>query len=315
MTARPLPEVSVVIPLFDEEESVGELVAEVARALGDRCPWELILVDDCSSDGTVERAREAFAREPRGRLLRLARRYGQSTAMQAGFDHARGRVVVSLDGDLQNDPADIPRMIAALGDDYDISVGYRVRRQDHLVRKVPSWIANRLIRWMTGVPIRDSGCSLKAYRGSLLRRFRLYSDMHRFIPALAVGVAGARVVEVPVHHRARAAGVSKYGMSRVFRVTVDLLTLKMVHSFRLNPFTMFALGALVALLLGGVSAAASVLAWLTFRPADALGFVLPGVTVLWFSLAGFLLSSGLLAQAVVQVREAPTARWSRRARR
>lgn len=291
--------------MYNEEANVEELVRQIAGTLEGRCSWELILVDDGSNDDTVPHAREALQRLGRGHVLRLARRYGQSTAMQAGFDHARGRTVVSLDGDLQNDPADIPMLIAALGDEFDIAVGYRSKRQDHVVRKIPSWVANRIIRLMTGVPIRDNGCSLKAYRGSLLRRVRLYSDMHRFIPALAVGVAGARVVEVPVNHRARVAGTSKYGMSRVFLVAADLLTLKMVHSFRLSPLTMFGFGACVAVALGLASGAASVVAWFTFHPYKAAGYVLPGVALLWLSLGGFLLSAGVLAQAIVQVRDRP----------
>lgn len=186
---RPL--VSVVVPLYQEEENVEPLVEAVREALG-TASWELVLVDDGSSDGTRARAARAAAADPRVRLIPLARNYGQTAAMQAGFDRARGEVIVSMDGDLQIDPGDIPLLVARLEEGYDRVTGYRLHRQDRLLsRKLPSWIANRLIRGVTGVPIRDTGCSLKAYRREVLERMRLYADMHRFIPALAAATAGA----------------------------------------------------------------------------------------------------------------------------
>ncbi|HLU26280.1 MAG TPA: glycosyltransferase family 2 protein, partial [Longimicrobiales bacterium] len=185
---------SVVVPLFDEEDNVEPLVAAVRKALADLPSWELVLVDDGSRDRTAEIAGRIAAESANIRLIRLARNYGQTAAMQAGFDHARGEVVVSMDGDLQNDPADIPRLLAKLEEGYDLVAGYRVRRQDQMLRrKVPSWVANRLIRAISGVPIRDNGCSLKAYRRELLDRIHLYSDMHRFIPAIAAAMGGARI--------------------------------------------------------------------------------------------------------------------------
>jgi glycosyltransferase involved in cell wall biosynthesis len=293
---------SVVVPLLDEEGSLEALVGEVGAALGEGRDWELLLVDDGSADRTAEIAARLSTADARVRLIRLARRYGQSTAMQAGFDHARGRVMVTLDGDGQNDPADIPRLVARLADGYDLVVGYRVRRKDRPVRKVPSWIANRLIRAITGVPVRDNGCSLKAYRRDVIDRVRLYSDMHRFIPALAVGVAGARVTEIPVAHRPRTAGRSKYGLSRVFRVLADLVTVKMVRSFRDRPLALFSVLAAWASLCGTVSAAAAAVAYATFPSWKAVAFVLPGVALLWFSLAGFLLLLGLVAEVVLRAR-------------
>jgi len=213
------PRLSVVIPLFNEEESVLPLLESLERALEGEGDWEIVFVDDGSGDRTAELVGERAWEDPRIKLISLARNFGQTAAMQAGFDGSRGKVVVTMDGDLQNDPRDIPRLVAKLEEGYDLVAGYRVRRQDRLVtRKVPSWVANRVIRLLTGVDIRDNGCSLKAYRRDLLDRINLYSDMHRFIPAVAAGTAGARIAEVPVRHHARKYGQSKYGMGRIFKV-------------------------------------------------------------------------------------------------
>ena len=256
--------VSVVIPLFNEEESVGHLADAVRGALDGLDAWELILVDDGSTDRTAEVAKGFAAEDDRIRVVRLARNYGQTPAMQAGFDHARGDVVVTMDGDLQNDPADIPRLVAKIGEGYDLVVGYRERRQDRLLtRKVPSWIANRIIRWLTGVAIRDNGCSLKAYRRELLDRIVLYSDMHRFIPAVSAGVAGARIAEVPVRHHPRRYGTSKYGLSRVAKVLADLVTITMIRWFRERPLLMFGIGAVMATAMAVAFAAAAVVALTT----------------------------------------------------
>jgi len=302
------PELSVVVPVLDEEGTVDELARQVAEALGSRS-WELILVDDGSTDRTAARAEALAARDPRCRVVRLARRYGQSTAMQAGFDHARGSTIVTMDGDLQNDPADIPHLVAKLDEGFDLVVGYRAHRQDRLVlRRIPSWLANRIIRLITGVPVRDNGCSLKAYRSDVLARVRLYSDMHRFIPALAVGVAGARVTEIPVHHRARVAGNSKYGLARVGRVLLDLLTVKMIHSFRERPLALFSVVAAWSGAAGVASTAAVVLAYTTFHERKAAAFVLPGIALLWFAMSGFLVLLGLVAEVVLRGRDSGTAR-------
>lgn len=300
------PELSVVVPLLNEEETVEELYRQVSEALGPHRDWELLLVDDGSTDDTPVISGMIGREDPRVRTILLARRYGQSTAMQAGFDHTNGDVVVTLDGDLQNDPRDIPALVAKLREGYDLVVGYRVRRKDgFLTRKVPSWIANRIIRWITGVPVRDNGCSLKAYRRDLVQSMRLYSDMHRFIPALAVGVTGARVTEIPVSHRPRLAGESKYGLSRVFRVIVDLAVIKMIRSFRSRPFAMFALLASWSGLLGTMAAVGSVIAWTSFSERKAVAFVFPGVSLLLFALAGFLLLLGLLGEATLPSRARP----------
>jgi len=293
------PELSIVVPVLDEEENVLPLVERVRAALEGRHTWELLFVNDGSTDATAARVTAAAFADPRIRLLSLARRYGQSTAMQAGFDHSRGEVVVTMDGDLQNDPYDIPRLVAKLREGYDLVAGYRMRRQDRwLTRKVPSWVANRIIRWITGVPIRDNGCSLKAYRKELLDRMCLYSDLHRFIPALAAGTAAAQMAELEVRHHPRTAGSSSYGLSRVWKVLVDLLTIKLIRSFRLRPLGLFlraaVVSALAAILLtiGGAVVLAPGVRSLTFAT----------VVLLLITLAAYLFMLGLLAEFFVRVK-------------
>ena len=294
--------ISVVVPLFNERQNVPHLVQAVRAALGETRSWELLLVDDGSTDGTRKAVAEAEREDPRVRLVPLARNYGQTAAMQAGFDHSQGDVVVSMDGDLQNDPADIPSLVARLEDGFDLVVGYRVRRQDRLLtRKLPSWAANRVIRMITGVPIRDNGCSLKAYRRELLERIHLYSDMHRFIPATAVATAGARVAEMPVRHHPRRYGDSKYGLSRIWRVASDLLTLKMLSSFRERPLAMFGIGASAATFSSLLFIALS--AYDLAGNGGAIrfaGFVYPSIAVVFLSLAFFLLLLGLVGEVAIR---------------
>ncbi len=294
-------DLSIVVPLFNEESSVRPLVDAVTGALSEQRSWELILVDDGSVDAT-SRIAEAIARSrPRVHLLKLARNYGQTAAMQAGFDHARGAVVVSMDGDLQNDPRDVPRLIDKLNEGYDLVVGYRKRRQDKLLtRKVPSVAANLIVRWITGLAIRDNGCSLKAYRRELLDRMRLYSDLHRFIPAVAAGMAGARIAEVAVRHHPRRYGQSKYGLSRVVKVLGDLLVVKMIRFFRERPLAMFASAAWAAALCGLAFATAAGISMVFFRPEKANAIVLPGAALLWFGLGGYLFMLGLLGEVAVR---------------
>jgi len=299
MPSAERPRLSVVVPLYNEEESVGPLVEAVRSALED--DWELLLVDDGSRDRTVERARALAGADPRVRLVRLARNYGQTPAMQAGFDQARGDVVVTMDGDLQNDPRDIPLLVARLEQGYDLVAGYRERRQDvFLRRRLPSMIANWLIRRATGVPIRDNGCSLKAFRRPVVDQLHLYSDMHRFIPAVAAATAGARITEMPVRHHARRFGQSKYGLSRIAKVLADLLVIVMVRSFRDRPLHLFAGAAIAAGLLGLANLAAWVVALAAFRPLKAEAVVFPSVALVWLSLAGSLLMLGLLAESAVR---------------
>ena len=247
-------DLSVVVPLYNEEESLPHLVEQLLAALrpsGER--FELVLVNDGSSDRTAE-VLERLSRDiPELVGVVLRKNYGQTAAMAAGFDLAQGEVIVSLDGDLQNDPADIPMLLAKLREGYDLVSGWRHQRQDAaLQRKLPSKIANRLIGRVTGVRLHDYGCSLKAYRRDVLSDMRLYGELHRFLPALAF-IEGARITEVKVNHRARQFGTSKYGIDRTFRVLMDLLTVWFMKRFLTRPMYVFGFGGLIAILLSLVA--------------------------------------------------------------
>jgi len=218
--------VSVVVPVLDEEENVEALCTRLTESLEQLGrTFEVIVVDDGSRDGTFAKLSELAATDHRLKLLRLRRNFGQTAAMAAGFDHAHGDVIVPMDGDLQNDPADISLLIEKIDEGYDVVSGWRRDRKDGFVRRLPSRLANRLIGWVTGVRLHDYGCTLKAYRADVVQEMRLYGEMHRFLPALAYQ-AGARITEVEVRHHPRVAGKSKYGLGRTFKVLLDLLTVK-----------------------------------------------------------------------------------------
>ncbi|HRH81300.1 MAG TPA: glycosyltransferase family 2 protein [Thiobacillaceae bacterium] len=247
------PDVSIVIPVFNEYDNLHDLVGQVEAAMAQSgVAWELICVDDGSRDGSDRRLAELAETRPWLRPLFLNRNYGQSTAMQAGFDAARGATLITLDGDLQNDPADIPRLLKELDarPEIDILSGWRKDRQDKTVsRKIPSMLANRMISKVTGVHLHDYGCSLKLYRREALRHVKIYGELHRFIPALA-GQFGARVMELPVNHRARTRGKSKYGIDRTIRVLLDLLWVKFMLRFLHRPMHAFGGAGAVMLLVG-----------------------------------------------------------------
>jgi glycosyltransferase involved in cell wall biosynthesis len=238
----PALDVSVVVPVYNEEDNVGPLLLglrDVLEGLGRS--YEIVVVDDGSTDGTAERLREAAAEVPALTIVRLRGNFGQSAALAAGFDLARGELVVTLDGDRQNDPADIPRLLDKLKEGYDVVSGWRHDRRDPFwSRRVPSRLANALISWITGVHLHDYGCALKVYRREILRDVALYGEMHRFLPALGRWV-GATIGEVPVGHWPRRSGVSKYGLGRTIRVLLDLLTVKFLMSYGTRPIQIFGL--------------------------------------------------------------------------
>ena len=235
-----MTQVSIVVPLYNEQENVARLCAATHEALaGMGRPYEIVLVDDGSRDDTVAVAAAIARNDARVRLVVLARNSGQTAAMAAGMAHARGLYLVTMDGDLQNDPRDIPLLVDTLEKGYDLVAGWRMKRQDKLVtRKIPSRVANWLIGKITGIPIRDNGCSLKAYRASVMRHVPLYSEMHRFIPAMS-SIAGARIVQVPVRHHARQFGQSKYGLSRIYKVLLDLIAIRLVIAYANRPLAWF----------------------------------------------------------------------------
>lgn len=239
---------SVVIPVFDEVDNLGRLDEALRDALRGQ-DYEVILVDDGSTDGSLQRLEELAQADPEHLMVvELRRNFGQTAAIAAGIDHATGEVIVTLDADLQNDPADIPMLLEKIEEGYDVVSGWRIDRKDKLVtRRIPSQAANWLISRVTGVPLHDYGCTLKAYRREALQGFRLYGEMHRFIPAYA-GSVGARIVEIPVRHHARVAGKTKYGLERTIKVLLDLFTVKFLISYALKPIYLFG-GTGVALIL------------------------------------------------------------------
>jgi len=261
-TVRP-HRLSVVVPMYNEEDSVTPLVTQVHEALADyRHPWELVLVNDGSSDNTEQQMR--LATELWGshvRVIDLQRNFGQTAAMQAGIDAARGEVIVTMDGDLQNDPVDIPRLVKRLlEEDLDLVAGWRKDRKDNLIRKIPSRIANRLIGRITEVELHDYGCSLKVFRANIIKNVRLYGEMHRFIPAwMAASTSPRRIKEEVVRHHARQYGQSKYGIGRTFRVVLDLLVVYFFMRFRSRPGHFF---GRIGLIFGGLGALG--LAYLAF---------------------------------------------------
>lgn len=227
---------SVVVPVFNEADNIGELYRRLAPVLGDTA--EMIFVDDGSEDGTYERIAEVVADDPRVRVIRLRRNFGQTAALSAGIDHARGDVIVPMDGDLQNDPRDIPVLLEKLDEGYDVVSGWRVDRKDPWHRRFPSQVANWLISLVSGVHLHDYGCSLKAYRRDVLENVRLYGEMHRFVPIYATW-QGARVTEVPVRHHARTRGRSNYGIERTLTVVLDLIVVKFLASYATKPIHVF----------------------------------------------------------------------------
>lgn len=233
-------DLSIVVPVYNEEESITPLYERITAALAQAAySYEMILVDDGSSDRSFMLLTAIAADDNRVRVIRFRRNFGQTAAMAAGFDAARGRIVVPMDGDLQNDPADIPHLMAKIDEGYDVVSGWRKDRQDTFInRKLPSMIANGLISRFTGVHLHDYGCTLKAYRREVLDGINLYGEMHRFVPALASQV-GAKVTELPVMHHPRLYGTSKYGISRTVRVVLDLMTVKFLLSYSTKPIQLF----------------------------------------------------------------------------
>ena len=250
------PYLSLIIPCFNEEESVDELMEEVFLVLDkNNLDGEVVLVDDGSTDGTWAKLEGWAERDPRLKLVRFRRNFGQTAAMVAGLDHARGEIIIPLDADLQNDPNSIPALLEKMDEGYDVVSGWRKARQDALwSRKLPSWIANAVISKVSGVRLHDYGCTLKAYRRETLDPVNLYGEMHRFIPIYA-SWSGARVAEVPVNHRARKYGQSKYGIMRTFKVLLDLLVVKFLGSYGTKPIYFFGGLGFISILLGMLAGA------------------------------------------------------------
>jgi glycosyltransferase involved in cell wall biosynthesis len=286
---------SIVIPVYNEEESVLMLyqkIRDACDALG--IPYEVVFVDDGSRDRTLDILEEIHNQDARVKVVRFRGNFGQTAAMAAGFQHANGQVIISMDGDLQNDPADIPMLLDKLEAGYDVVCGWRKDRKDKLIsRKIPSKIANWLIGQITGVPIHDNGCSLKAYRAEVIKRVALYAEFHRFIPALST-LSGARIAEIVVHHHARRFGRSKYGISRAWKVFLDLFLIKMLTSFAARPALWFGILSIPAVLWG-------LMCLLVLGIWGSSGIVIPTLAFLSFSLSGHLIAIGVLGEMVLKV--------------
>ncbi len=293
-------QLSVIIPVFNEEGNIEPLYREIRGALdGLGVEYEILAIDDGSTDDSFTLLKRVHEEDPRVRVIRFRRNFGQTAAFAAGFDAAQGEIVVTLDADLQNDPADIPPLLAKMEEGYDVVSGWRVERHDpFLTRRLPSMVANRLISELTGVRLHDYGCSLKAYRREVVKNIRLYGELHRFIPALASWM-GVQVTEIPVNHRPRGFGRTKYGLSRSIRVLLDLLTVRFLLSYSTRPIQIFGLLGFLSFLIGG-----ALLAYLGFvrvvlqqpiadRPLVLLAILLTMVGVQ-------LVTMGLLGELVVR---------------
>lgn len=293
--------ISVVIPMFDEAGNVEPLIVSLVQALDAlNRPYEVIFIDDGSKDGTGDKLLAAATSNPHLKIITFKRNVGQTAAMMAGIDHASGSVIVPMDGDLQNDPADIGPLLSKLDEGYGVVSGWRrSRRDDYLTRILPSRIANALISWVSGVPLRDYGCTLKAYRREVLEGFRLYGEMHRFVPIYAKW-QGALVTELPVTHNARRSGRSKYGLSRAFKVLLDLMVVKFLTQYETKPiyiFGMVGLGFFAISFIAGIWA----LYLKFFENTSFIETPLPLLFTLGFITGVMCMLMGLLAEVLVRI--------------
>ena len=299
MDDRTAPEISVFLPVYNEEPNLLPLHAkldESLKALGRSA--EIVYVDDGSTDDSLKILRDLAELDSRVRVVALRRNYGQTAAMAAGIDAAKGQVLIPMDADMQNDPADIARLLDKLDEGYDVVSGWRKNRKDKMItRKVPSMIANKLISWIGGVPLHDYGCSLKAYRRESLEDVHLYGEMHRFIPIYA-SWAGARVTEIPVEHHARTMGKSKYGLSRTLKVVFDLMTIKFMASYQTKPIYVFGTFGMLAFFISLLAAV-----WAVLKKLEGISFILtplPIIAVVMFAVGVQFLLMGLLAEMLVR---------------
>jgi glycosyltransferase involved in cell wall biosynthesis len=291
---------SVVIPIKDERENLRPLHEQLVAVLGPRgWRYELIFVDDGSTDGSAEQLRELAASDPDVKVIQLRRNYGQTPALRAGIDCSHGDIIVTMDGDLQNDPADIPMLVEHLNQGYDVVLGWRKERKDGMWhRKLPSWIANALIRWVTKVQIKDMGCTIRAMRRQAAEELSLYGEMHRFIPVLAQH-SGHRLLQVPVRHHPRRFGQTKYNLSRSVRVVLDLITVKFLHSYLTRPMHIFGLGGLACIGASFVSLLVVVLEKL-LRAEDMTGNPLLLLSVLLMVVGIQFISMGLIGEVLAR---------------
>ncbi|MFO0982086.1 MAG: glycosyltransferase family 2 protein [Planctomycetota bacterium] len=309
-STRPDDLLSIIVPAYNEQDTVLALARSVAAVMAEmRRPYELLFIDDGSTDATCERILEACALDPSVQLIRLKRNFGQTAAMAAGFDYARGKHVVTLDADLQNDPRDIPKIVARLEEGYDMVNGWRRNRKDRfLTRRLPSLMANYVLSRLMGAPVHDFGCTLKGYRATFIKSIPIYADMHRYIPALAAAV-GAKITEIEVMHHPRRFGRSKYGMSRTIKVLLDMTALQLLLKFSARPLHWFGWLAIPVFLITAFSLLVgfidheSLLRHGELRWIEHSTVVFPAIGILGFFLVGSLLTFGLLCELVNRVGE------------
>jgi glycosyltransferase involved in cell wall biosynthesis len=299
ITEQTLPEISIVVPLLNEQDNIGPLYQQISDVMSGKYNYEIIFIDDGSSDNSLAVLTGLQKNDAGVRVICFRKNFGQTAALSAGFAHARGNIIVAIDADLQNDPADIPGLIAKLNEGYDVVSGWRKKRHDNVItRLLPSRIANWLISGITGVKLHDYGCTLKAYRREILDETKLYGEMHRFIPALA-SWSGAKIAEMVVNHRPRKAGTAKYGLARTWKVILDLITVKFLLSFSTKPIQLFGGWGLVAFLLGGVSGLAVILMKI-LKGTDMTGNPLLYLTILLLIISAQFIFMGLLAEMLVR---------------
>jgi glycosyltransferase involved in cell wall biosynthesis len=293
--------VSIVIPVFDEAENVGILHREIVAAVKDRSEdYEIIFIDDGSSDDSLSELKRIRAADPRVKIIQFRKNFGQSAAISAGFAHCRGQVVIALDADLQNDPADIPQLVDKVAEGFDIVNGWRKDRHDKwLTRRVPSYFGNKLISWITGVKLHDYGCTLRGFRSDVVKNLKLYGEMHRYIPAIASRM-GIRSAEVVVNHRERKHGKSKYGLGRTFRVILDLISIKFLLAYSQRPLQIFGGAGLLLFLAGLVSGLCLTYTKFVLNQGIA-GRPLLFFTLLMFFLGFQAISLGLLAEMLSRI--------------
>lgn len=302
--------VSVVVPMYNEEKSAGELHRQVTEVMERvKRPYEIVFINDGSKDGTLAELERLGEKDAHVCVVDLRRNFGQTPALAAGFDHARGEIVIAMDGDLQHDPADIPRFLEEIEQGYDIVSGRREKRSDNFfLRRAPSWTANWLMRKMSGLEMADFGSTYKAYRRDMLEHVRLYGEMHRFIPALAAA-AGARIVEIPIHTKERSHGKSNYGLGRTLRVLMDLMTIKFLLSYMTRPLHLFGTVGIITLVAGGVIDAFLVVEKLAYG-TDLMGahgpLMMLGVLLVMMGM--LCIMTGLLGEVLVRTYHEATGR-------
>jgi len=292
-------DLSIVIPIFNEEESIAPLYKAITRAVKPlQLGYEIILVDDGSTDKTFDRAFRFAKKNLELKIIQLNRNYGQSAALNAGIENAKGRLIVTMDGDLQNDPEDIERLLNKIDEGYDIVLGWRKKRKDNFFfRKIPSRVANALIRIVTGTGIKDQGCAMRVCRSEVIKQFDIYSDMHRYLPVIAV-LAGAKMTQIEVQHHSRKLGKSKYGLSRIYKVLLDLVAIKTIWTGFYRPLFGFGVGAIIFALISLIFILVSIIL-LFLNPAGNI--VIPlGISMLLGALSLFLLVMGFISDLAYQ---------------